>query len=270
MRKCRNANHQKNVSLLLAAILVVTVLTVGVVPAVPKASAASWNGYNYSVGQLYGYRTFLQAFGIDYDVYMKWMDDHDADSSNPDYYLGTPYAHNDHRNPRGDCDGARGAYDTPGVAALNCTGFVWHVLYKSAVHSGASSEQISRLKVMWQVPVAWSDYGVYRVWFDSIEDAYESGILEKGDLMWIYGSSDNHNAIFYGDSPRTSSTGTVPASATATVRSMRSATAEVCGSRRSPNRTTSSCISTPPRAAAAPGSAPNTVSLTAKPKRRRL
>ena len=192
---------KKNVSLLLAAILVVTVLTVGVVPTVPKASAASWNGYNYSVGQLYGYRTFLQAFGIDYDVYMKWMDDHDADSSNPDYYLGTPYAHNDHRNPRGDCDGARGAYDTPGVAALNCTGFVWHVLYKSAVHSGASSEQISRLKVMWQVPVAWSDYGVYRVWFDSIEDAYESGILEKGDLMWIYGSSDNHNAIFYGDSP---------------------------------------------------------------------
>ena len=48
---------------------------------------------------------------------------------------------------------------------------------------------------------SWSTYGVYRIWFNSLEDAYDSGVLEKGDVMWIYGSSDNHNAIFYGDSP---------------------------------------------------------------------
>ena len=196
MKTCK-----KCVSVLLAVLTILTVITIGIVPGSLQTEAASWNGYNYRGGELYGYRTFLQAFGIDYDVYMKWMDDHDKNSPNPNYYLGTPYAHNDHRNPRGDCSGAYGDYDTAGVAAMNCTGFVWHVLYKAAVHSGASSEQISRLKVMWRVPVAWSDYGVYRVWFNTLEEAYDSGIMEKGDLMWIYGSSDNHNAIFYGDDP---------------------------------------------------------------------
>ena len=143
MKACK-----KGVSLLLSILIVLTVMTVGIVPATLTASAASWNGYNYGGGSLYGSQSFLEAFGIDYDEYMNWMDTHDADSANPHYYLGTPYAHNDHRNPQGDCAGARGAYDTPGVAAMNCTGFVWHVLYKSAVASGAPSYKINRLSVM--------------------------------------------------------------------------------------------------------------------------
>ena len=192
---------KKTVAVMLAVVTVVALAAVGFVPVTPKVDAASWNGYNYGGGTLYGSQTFLEAFGIDYDVYMKWMDDHDKDSPNPNYYLGTPYAHNDHRNPRGDCAGARGAYDTPGVAAMNCTGFVWHVLYKSAVNSGAPSYKINRLSVMGGVPASWSTYGVYRIWFDSVDAAYKSGVLEKGDLMWLYGTSDNHNAIFYGDSP---------------------------------------------------------------------
>ena len=133
MKACK-----KCVSVLLAVLTILTVMTIGIVPGSLQTEAASWNGYNYRGGELYGYRTFLQAFGIDYDVYMKWMDDHDKNSPNPNYYLGTPYAHNDHRNPRGDCRGAYGDYDSPGVAAMNCTGFVWHVLYKAAVNSGAS------------------------------------------------------------------------------------------------------------------------------------
>lgn len=189
---------KKSVSVLLAALVILTVVTAGAVPGTVKADAASWNGYNYGGGTLYGYQTFLQAFGIDYDTYIKWMDDHDADSANPRYYLGTPYVEWDHRNPHGDCQGAYGAEDIPGVEGMNCTGFVWHVLYKSAVMSGASSEQISRLRVMWEVPYTWANYGVYRIYFSSIEEAYESGVLERGDLMWIYGSKDNHNAIFYG------------------------------------------------------------------------
>lgn len=197
MKACK-----KCVSVMLAVLTVLTIMTVGIVPGTLKTEAASWNGYNYGGGQLYGYQTFLEAFGIDYDEYMKWMDDHDMDSPNPNYYLGTPYAHNDHRNPYGDCSGARGAYDSPGVAAMNCTGFVWHVLYKSAVASDAPSYKINRLSVMGGVPASWSNYGVYRIWFDSVEDAYDSGVLEKGDLMWLYGTGDNHNAIFYGDSPK--------------------------------------------------------------------
>ena len=203
MRKCRTMKvWKKSVSLLLAVLTVLTVMTVGVVPVTLKAEAASWNGYNYGGGTLYGSQSFLEAFGIDYDEYMHWMDTHDKDSANPNYYLGTPYAHNDHRNPRGDCAGARGAYDTPGVAAMNCTGFVWHVLYKSAVASGAPSYKINRLSVMGGVPASWNYYDVYRIWFDSVDDAYASGVLEKGDLMWLYSTGDNHNAIFYGDSPK--------------------------------------------------------------------
>ncbi len=192
---------KKALSLLLSAVLVISVLAF--VPGIGsvRSSAASWNGTNYGGGTVYGYRSFLEAYGIDYDVYMKWLDDHDADSPNPDYYLGTPYVGDDHRNPNGDCKGAYGEFDTPGVGAMNCTGFVWHVLYKAAVNSGASYEQISRLKVMGGVLSSWANYGVYRIYFKSLEDAYNSRVLEKGDVMWIYGSSDNHNAIFYGDSP---------------------------------------------------------------------
>ncbi len=193
--------YQKGVSLLLAILTVLTVMTVGIVPVTLKAEAASWNGYNYGGGTLYGYQTILQAYGIDYDVYMKWLDDHDADSANPRYYLGTPYVGQDHRNPHGDCQGAYGAYDSPGYEGMNCTGFVWHVLYKAAVHSGASRSQINRMGVMGGVLSSWSNYGVYRIWFNSLEEAYRSGVMEKGDVMWIYGSKDNHNAIFYGDDP---------------------------------------------------------------------
>ena len=193
--------YKKGVSLLLAILTVLTVMAVGIVPVTLKADAAGWNGYNYGGGKLYGYQTILQAYGIDYDVYMKWLDDHDADSANPRYYLGTPYVGQDHRNPHGDCQGAYGAYDSPGREGMNCTGFVWHVLYKAAVHSGASRSQINRMGVMGGVLSSWSTYGVYRIWFNSMDEAYRSGVLEKGDVMWIYGSKDNHNAIFYGDDP---------------------------------------------------------------------
>ena len=192
---------KKCVSVMLALIVILTAAAVGVVPGTVKSVAASWNGYNYGGGTLYGSQSFLEAYGIDYDVYMKWLDDHDADSDNPDYYLGTPYVGEDHRNPHGDCDGAYGYYDVPGVEGMNCTGFVWHVLYKASVMSDAPEWKTDRIGVMAGMPGSWYDYDVYRVYFDSLEDAYDSGILEKGDVMWIYGTDDNHNAIFYGDNP---------------------------------------------------------------------
>lgn len=192
---------KKGFSVLLTAVMLFSTLTVIADLGVIKTHAASWNGYNYGGGEVEGYQTILDAYGIDYDVYMKWLDDHDADSKNPYYYLGTPYEEYDHRNPYGDCSGAYGDYDEPGVAAMNCTGFVWHVLYKAAVHSGASAAQIDELGVMGGVLSSWYSNGVYRIFFDDLDDAYDSGVLEKGDVMWIYGDDDNHNAIFYGDDP---------------------------------------------------------------------
>ena len=190
---------KKSLSVLLAVATLMTTLLVCVNVSSVQADAASWNGTNYGGGSVAGYRTFLEAFGIDYDTYIKWMDDHDDDSPNPDYYLGTRYVGYDHRNPHGDCGGAYGSLDTPGVEALNCTGFVWHVLYKAAYHSGASRAQINRLPIMGNVTPTWSALGVYRIYFPTKEAALASGVLEKGDLLWIYGTKDNHNAIFYGE-----------------------------------------------------------------------
>lgn len=187
-------------SVILAVITLLAVCYFGVDSGLITADAASWNGTTDGGGSAVGYRTFLQAFGIDYDTYMKWLDDHDADSPNPNYYIGTPYVGFDHRNPRGDCAGAYGDCDSSGVAAMNCTGFVWHVLYKSAVRSGASREQINSLPVMGSVIPTWDRLGVYRIYFPTKEEALASGVLEKGDLLWLYGTKDNHNAIFYGES----------------------------------------------------------------------
>ena len=192
---------KKSLSVLLAVFTVLTALTASIDFSSVKADAASWNGTNYGGGSVSGYRTFLEAFGIDYDTYMKWMDDHDKNSPNPDYYIGTRYVAYDHRNPHGDCKGAYSALDVPGSEGLNCTGFVWHVLYKSAYHSGASRSQLNSLPVMGNVVPTWANLGVYRIYFPTKQAALDSGILEKGDLLWIYGTKDNHNAIFYGDNP---------------------------------------------------------------------
>ncbi len=61
----RKAN--KVFSVLLAALIAVSaVMAQGA--STPVAQAASWNGTNYGGGSVTGYRTFLEAFGIDYDV----------------------------------------------------------------------------------------------------------------------------------------------------------------------------------------------------------
>ncbi|MBR1483951.1 MAG: hypothetical protein IJ598_13440 [Ruminococcus sp.] len=191
---------KKGMMIFLTMVSLFAVMATGMSVGSVKADAASWNGTNYGGGSVAGYRTFLEAYGIDYDTYMKWMDDHDADSPQPNYYIGTRYVGYDHRNPNGDCGGAYGSLDSPGTPALNCTGFVWHVLYKSAVHSGASRAQINRLPVMGAVLPTWANLGIYRIYFRTKEEALASGILEKGDLLWMYGTKDNHNAIFYGES----------------------------------------------------------------------
>ncbi len=191
----------------LLCVFAAAVMLSSVLVAVPdtgsiKTEAAStWNGTNYGGGTVAGYRTFLEAYGIDYNVYQKWMDDHDQDSPNKDYYLGTPYVGYDHRNPHGDRFNTYGSLDRYGVEGMNCTGFVWHMQYKAAVLSGASRAQINSIPVMGNVTPTWNRLGIYRVYFRTKEEMMKSGILEKGDIFWIYGSGDNHHCIFYGNSP---------------------------------------------------------------------
>ena len=145
-------------SVIAAAVMLTTVFVA--VPemgtTVETEAASSWNGTNYGGGSVAGYRTFLEAYGIDYNVYQKWMDDHDHDSANKDYYLGTPYVGYDHRNPHGDRFNTYGSLDRYGVEGMNCTGFVWHMQYKAAVLSGASRAQINSIPVMGNVTPTWN------------------------------------------------------------------------------------------------------------------
>ncbi|MBQ1586370.1 MAG: hypothetical protein II082_03745, partial [Ruminococcus sp.] len=60
---------KRSLSVFLAAITLITVFFAGTNIGSVKADAASWNGTNYGGGSVAGYRTFLEAFGIDYDTY---------------------------------------------------------------------------------------------------------------------------------------------------------------------------------------------------------
>ena len=170
--------------------------------------------------------------GISYDGVLEWLGQH----RNDDYYLGTPYPENsngslipgakggtDRRNPNGDCSGANGNDDYPGVAMMNCTGFVWHVLYKAA---GMSYQEA------WDgIPAwggvgcgGWRDYlrgnGVeYKTYYASswqdinslIYNVIADGYTDPGDILWTWegtvssdglpavSSGNHHIGIYTGD-----------------------------------------------------------------------
>ena len=126
----------------------------------------------------WGSKTVCEALGIDTAEYYKWIVNHDNDSSNDyqtytvsknydssvgtDYYLGTKYTSGDHRTPKGDTKGyfntdlysPNSGYYCVGYGRqdelngssykpqMNCTGFVWHILYKSLANTKA--QKVSR------------------------------------------------------------------------------------------------------------------------------
>lgn len=142
--------------------------------------------------------TVSQVLGIDPKVYLEWLYSHESDN----YYLGTPYKPYDHRNPNGDCSGAYGSLDTAGVAGMNCTGFVWHVLTKAAKLSGGDSSSLPAVS-------GWVSFytgnNISRRYFSSKEEMLSSGYLEKGDIIWMFETSEyalsdyNHVGIYWGD-----------------------------------------------------------------------
>ena len=144
--------------------------------------------------------TLAEVLGMDGAIYYQWLKSHENDT----YYNTTPYEHADHRNPNGDCDGANGVLDTPGVPALNCMGFVWHALYMPTLMSGGDTDLIPAYgKGGW--------YGLYygydlsRRYFDSKAELLNSGYAEPGDIIWMFVENEhvaddsNHIAIYMGD-----------------------------------------------------------------------
>ncbi|MBE6825243.1 MAG: hypothetical protein E7513_07915 [Ruminococcaceae bacterium] len=118
------------------------------------------------------------------------------------YYLGTPYMSGDHRNPKGDCKKSYGKLDKKGVAGMNCTGFVWHALYKATAKNKGNTKLIPNV-------TGWYDFyvqnNISRRYFSSKKAMLESGYLEKGDIIWMYHRSEltisgyHHMGIYWGD-----------------------------------------------------------------------
>ena len=163
------------------------------------ASVCSLDASAASAGTDIKGNTVCQALKMDGAAYMNWLLSHEHD----DYYLGTPYRGYDHRNPNGDCKGAYGYFDEPGVPGMNCMGFIWHVLYKA---TGFSDGKMGEL---WRAMSRLSFYrglNITRRYFKNKQEMLDSGYLEKGDIIWMIldqdENSDNpahHTGIYWGD-----------------------------------------------------------------------
>ncbi|HCA05468.1 MAG TPA: hypothetical protein DEO32_06195 [Ruminococcaceae bacterium] len=149
-----------------------------------------------------GVKGYADVLGIKYDDLISWLKNHDNKSKNKDYYIGTKFVMDDYRMPNGDRSSryATGNYGLPTTTPqLNCTGFVWHVL-----------QSVSKKKSLVPAETGWvslyRDYNISRYYFTSKSAMLNSGLLEKGDIIWqfcteseYYGSPYNHIGIYYGD-----------------------------------------------------------------------
>ncbi|MCH4278676.1 hypothetical protein LQE94_01290 [Mediterraneibacter sp. NSJ-151] len=141
------------------------------------------------------------ALGILASVVVSNLQSHEHDN----FYLGTRYSGDilDLRSPNGDI-----SYN--GVPGMNCTSFVWYVL-RSAGAPGYTVPHEQGYPdcaggwITWQrSKAAW----VPMYDFKTKSEMLRSGVLEKGDIIWIwneneggkYGISDTHHiGFFWGD-----------------------------------------------------------------------
>ncbi len=212
----RRKRIRQSVSVLLSFLLLLSMTAIAGY-AQPTVQAAEQTeepaGVNYSV---YGSQTLLESAEITYAMYMKWLEDHDNTGAYPNYYLGTPYVGyfvgtpfdgDDYRTPNGEAYayGMRPpSYAPYNSHGMNCTGFVWNVLVNAGKRCGASQTALNSLPVVSGHLNYWANNDIYRYYFpgsNCIQDALNSGVLEKGDILWINGTEDWHAGIFYGDSP---------------------------------------------------------------------
>lgn len=186
----------RKIKRIISIILCVTVLF-GTISATTAQAATSLASVSALPSEVKG-TTLCSAFNMDFQKYMDWLKSHEKDN----YYLGTPYKGYDHRNPKGDCGGAYGTNDVKGVAAMNCTGFVWHVLYKATKASGGNTGLIPALSGWYTF---YSSHKITRKYFSSKSAMLNSGYLEKGDIIWMFDGSEtvlsdyHHIGIYWGD-----------------------------------------------------------------------
>ncbi len=125
---------------------------------------------------------------------------------NDGFYLGTRYEEdaNDGRSPNGDT-----SYN--GYPGMNCTGFVWYVL----TSAGADPNAVPNMQgITWCAGgwISWQRIHASQIPtydFSNKWEMLDSGILEKGDIIWIWNeneggkqglSATHHVGFFWGDS----------------------------------------------------------------------
>lgn len=182
-----NKNIKRAFAVILTFVLLLTMIPLSSVSASAVALPSEVKG-----------KTISQVLGMNPQTYMDWLTSHEYDS----YYRGTPYIGNDCRNPKGDCKGAYGVSDIPGQAAMNCTGFVWHVLYKATKDSGGNTANIPTIS-SWRT--FYKTNNISRKYFNSKSEMLKSGYLEKGDIIWMFANHVeeanpyNHIGIYWGN-----------------------------------------------------------------------
>ena len=167
----------------------------------PKGSSAPGSTANPYTQSIYRpNRGISNALGISAAAVVMNLQSHEKDK----FYLGTRYEPDlDYRSPNGDIS-------FNGAPGMNCTGFVWYVLKSagatpSAIPNQQEYSQCAGGWITWQRKYA-NQVPMYD--FSSKSAMLNSGILEKGDVIWIWneneggkhGNSDyNHVGFFWGE-----------------------------------------------------------------------
>ena len=191
------------------------------IPESVNFKAARENDF-YSVGwnSWSGNKNYCQMLGINATKYSDWLYKHSqyyhtryGDEALYSYYIGTPYGSGwlvGGAYPHGDSynDGVD-RYE-----GMNCTAFVWHVLWKAMQASGNTNTPasyglgISRddtFKGWTTVPL--NNY-VKHAYFQTKKDLIEIGKPKRGDIIWIMGAGeyevgtddiDNHILFYWGN-----------------------------------------------------------------------
>lgn len=145
-----------------------------------------------------GQGTLTSAMGLKSDELLAYLESTTRNWA--PYYLSTPYAGGDRRNPNGDCKGRNGSQDIAGVAAMNCTGFVWHAIWKTlqTYHGTDYQTAYNGIPCWGGIAVgSWRDYlrsrpveyATYYNYSDInclLDDLFDEGYIQPGDIIWTW------------------------------------------------------------------------------------
>lgn len=199
---------QKTIDRLMSAkvvkLLLALVLAVGLIPAAAMTSPSK----AYAAMGPNNTTTITDVTGVTRATWVSYLESHEND----DFFLGTPYCEDYSATiyPNGD--------QRDNKLGMNCTGFVYYAMVYGC---GAAPDSFPNFSPNLSNPnqIAQAGAGRWYNWmddnnlltydFDSKEEMLASGLLEKGDIIWIWDASAgkgnlsnyHHIGIFWGDTP---------------------------------------------------------------------